>query len=345
MKRIHAVRFLGLMFFLFAFLACATLRDAASAYDIDAEVKKKKVEGGAAAAPAPKPRLAVMLFEDRSGSGAPGEAITDMMTTELVSADLFTIVEREKISMSTMEQEMADSGLMDTDTTPERGKLLGAEFSMTGSITEYRYDSAAGVVPIGRVGIAVGSHTATVMLDVRIVNNRTGEVVMVLREKGSSNQTIGGAVSRYGGFGGGKTGGILAGATHKVVVKVIDRIRAEGAQKLQAAARGNLEAESALKSANLINVDQNFTTAAIDLGLNSNVRKGNLFAVYRVGNVIKDMSGNVLGEEKVYIGILQVTDAQAAYSNCKVLKGKGFRRGDKVQKINNENDVVITAVK
>ena len=315
---------------------------ASYAYDIDAEMKKKNAEGADAGTAQSKPRLAIQLFEDKSGAGAPGEAITDMMTTELVNSGMFTVVEREKLSVATGEQDLADSGLMDMDTTPERGKLMGAEFAMTGAITEYRYDSGAGVIPIPKLGgVAIGSHTATVMLDVRIVNNRTGEVIMAVREKGSSNQTVGGVATRYGGFGGGKTGGILAGATYKVVQNIIEKIKAEGLPKMRSHSKANTEAESARSGANVLNADPKFTTATIDAGTNVGIRKGALFAVYRVGNVIKDLSGNVLGEEKDYIAILQVTDAQSAYSTCKVLKGKGFKRGDKVQRIASENDITL----
>lgn len=289
-----------------------------------------------------KPRLGIQLFEDKSGAGAPGEAITDMMTTELASSDLFTVVEREKLYVATNEQDLANSGLMDMDTTPEYGKLMGAEFAMTGAITQYQTDTSAGIIPIPILGgIAIGSHTATVMLDVRIINNRTGEVIMSIREAGSSNQTIGGLATRYGAFGGGKTGGVMAGATHKAVTKIIERIQAEGLSKMQAHSRANTEAEVARRSANVLNVDQKFTTATIDAGAKVGIRKGAYFAVYRVGNIIKDFNGKVLGEEKNYIAILQVTDAQMPYSTCKVLKGKGFRRGDKAQRISSPNDVTL----
>ena len=294
------------------------------------------------AQPDSKPRVAIQLFEDRSGSGAPAEAITEMMTTELMGANIFTILEREKLIMMTTEQELADSGLADTDTAPERGKLKGAEFSMTGAITEYRYDTFGGAIPIGNVGIGVGSHTATVMLDIRIVNNRTGEVIMAAREKGSSNQTVGGIASRYGGFGGGKTGGILAGATHKVVLRVIEKIKTDGLAKMQGAKSANQADEAARSTVNVIAVDQKFTSATIDAGLNVNVRKGSLFAIYRAGSVIKDMSGNVLGEEKNYIAIIKVIDAQAAFSKCSVIKlskNAKLMRGDKAERIKAVEDV------
>lgn len=293
-----------------------------------------------------KPRVAIQLFEDRSGAGAPAEAITEMMTTELMSADVFTILEREKLTMMTTEQDLAQSGLGDASTAPERGKLKGAEFSMTGAITEYRYDSAAGAIPIGNFGIAIGSHTATVMLDIRIVNNRTGEIIMAAREKGSSNQTVGGVASRYGAFGGGKTGGILAGATHKVVLRIINKITTEGLAKMQGASSTNKadEAEHGGTVTVLTTDAPRFTTATIDAGLNSGVRKGALFAVYRSGNVVKDMNGNILGEDRMHVAILKVVDAQAAYSRCSVIKmakGRNFVRGDKAEMIAGINDVVL----
>ena len=291
---------------------------------------------------AEKPRLSIQRFDDRSGAYAPASAITDMMTTELVSADLFTIVEREKIGMATGEQSLADAGLMDESTTPERGKLLGAEFTMTGAITEWRTDAAGAVIPVPKIGGIGGvSSTATVMLDIRIINNRTGEVIMVAREQGSSNKSMGAIATRYGGFGGGKTGGIFAGATHKVVLNVIGKIKTEGLLKMQAASKGNTAAEAASRGANVLQVDAKCTTATIDGGLGAGIRKGHLFAVYKTGNVIKDLNGNVLGEEKNFVAVLQVVKAQEAYATCTVLKGKGFQRGDKVQRIGKADEVAI----
>ena len=45
-----------------------------------------------------KPRLAVREFENKAGGSVPASAITEMMTTELYEAGLFTLVEREKLN-------------------------------------------------------------------------------------------------------------------------------------------------------------------------------------------------------------------------------------------------------
>ena len=44
-----------------------------------------------------KPRIAILEFEDKSGAGAPGEAVADMLTTELFNTNEFTILERQRI--------------------------------------------------------------------------------------------------------------------------------------------------------------------------------------------------------------------------------------------------------
>ena len=319
---------------------------AAHAYDINADLKKEKLEASGITPKAVRPSISIQLFEDRSGANAPGEAITEMLTTELVSADKFMIMEREKIVMSTKEQEMAASGLMDMDTAPERGKLKGADFSITGAITEFRTDSGAGVIPIpGLGGIAIGSHTATVMLDLRVVNNRTGEVIAAIREKGSSNASVGGLATRYGGFGGGKTGGVLAGATHKVVVRIVNQIISNTLPKMQNVTLENKQAELApAKSYHVLAIDPKFTTAQLDIGAASGARKGQYYSVYRVTGTIRGLKGEVLGEEKTHVAILQILEVQQAFSTAKVLKlgqNRKIQRGDKVQRINAPTDVVV----
>ena len=176
-----------------------------------------------AAAAREKPRLAVREFENKAGGNVPASAITEMMTTELYEAGLFTLVEREKLHYVGEEIRLSQSGLMDESTAPELGKIKGAQYSMTGAVTEYHYKAAGGAVPIpGIGGVGGASNTAYVTLDIRIINNETGEVAYAAAERGASNQTLGGLITKYGGFGAGKINGILAAATRKAVMKHVE---------------------------------------------------------------------------------------------------------------------------
>ena len=67
--------------------------------------------------------------------------------------------------------------------TPELGRIKGAQYSMTGAVTEYYYKAAGGAIPIPGVGgIGGASNTAYVTLDIRIINNETGEVAYAAAE-------------------------------------------------------------------------------------------------------------------------------------------------------------------
>jgi len=179
-----------------------------------------------AAAAREKPRLAVREFENKAGGNVPASAITEMMTTELYEAGLFTLVEREKLKYVGEEIRLSQSGLMDESTAPELGRIKGAQYSMTGAVTEYHYKAAGGAIPIPGVGgIGGASNTAYVTLDIRIINNETGEVAYAAAERGASNQTLGGLITKYGGFGAGKINGILAAATRKAVMKHVEGMR------------------------------------------------------------------------------------------------------------------------
>ncbi|MDR3230931.1 MAG: CsgG/HfaB family protein [Synergistaceae bacterium] len=181
-----------------------------------------------AAAAEAKPRLAVRTFDNKAqrGADAPASAITEMMTTELFNSGLFSLMEREKLDYVADEIRLGQSGLMDPDTAPEVGKVKGAQYSMTGAITLYFYNASAGVVPIpGLGGVGAASNTAYVTLDIRVIDNSTGEIVYAAAEQGASNQTMGGLVTKYGGFASGKFGGLLAAATRKSVMKHVESMK------------------------------------------------------------------------------------------------------------------------
>ena len=174
-----------------------------------------------------KPRLSVRAFDNKAGGNVPASAITEMMTTELFNSGLFNLVEREKLDYVADEIRLGQSGLMDMSTAPELGRIQGAQYSMTGAVTQYFYNASGGAIPIPGVGGAgLLSNTAYVTLDIRIIDNATSQVVYAAVEQGASNQTIGGAVTRYGGFGAGKVGGILAAATRNAVMKHVTSMKA-----------------------------------------------------------------------------------------------------------------------
>ena len=181
---------------------------------------------GSSAFAADRPSLAVRVFDNKTDGNPPAAAITDMMTTELFNAGIFSLVERERLEYVADEIRLGQSGLMDMSTAPEVGRIRGAQYSMTGAITLYYYNASAGTIFLPGVAAGLVSNTGYVTLDLRIIDNATSEVVYAAAEQGASNQTIGGIATGFAAFGQGRIGGVLAGATRNAVMRHVDRMKA-----------------------------------------------------------------------------------------------------------------------
>ena len=178
------------------------------------------------------PRLAVRQFEDKSGDGkAPASAVMNMMVTELSKAKVFNLVEREGLNYIADEIALGQSGLMDPSTAPKVGKVKGAQYSMDGAITMYYYDETGKGILIPVIGGATQKKTAYVVLDIKIIDNSTSEIVYAESQVGSAKRAMKGAIGGYKGFYIGgyskETGGILAEATRQAVAKHVSAIKAE----------------------------------------------------------------------------------------------------------------------
>jgi curli biogenesis system outer membrane secretion channel CsgG len=166
-----------------------------------------------------KPRLAVRAFENKTNEKVPESAITEMMTTELYKSGLFSLMERERLDYVADEIRLGQSGLMDSSTAPEVGRIKGAQYTMTGAVTVYHYHAEGGVLVVPGIVGGAAARTAYVTLDIRIIDNETSEVVYAAAEQGKATRDVGGFGTRLGGFGTVTYGGILASATRDAVIK------------------------------------------------------------------------------------------------------------------------------
>jgi curli biogenesis system outer membrane secretion channel CsgG len=175
-----------------------------------------------------KPSIAVRAFDNKAGDDAeaPASAITDMMATELHDSGIFTLTEREKLDYIAEEIRLGQSGLVDPSTAPELGKIKGAQYTMTGAITLYFYNASAGAVYVpGILGAGAAGKTAYVTIDLRIIDNATGEVAYAAAEQGEAKREAAGLLTKFGGFASGSYGGILASAARDSVVKHADALK------------------------------------------------------------------------------------------------------------------------
>jgi curli biogenesis system outer membrane secretion channel CsgG len=127
---------------------------------------------------------------------APAEfarGLTEMLGTVLVKTDRFVVLERAAMQQLDQEQALAAAGKTTKETGAQTGALLGAQLMITGDITGFSYakSSMGGKMANILKGVTVSSErlTAEVIIDLRLVDPSTGELVYSAKGEGKASQT------------------------------------------------------------------------------------------------------------------------------------------------------------
>lgn len=151
----------------------------------------------------PKQVIAVLPFENRVqgsyGNWELGDGLTGILVTELLKAGRFVLVEREKLKAIIKEQELGMTGLVREETASKAGLLSGAQFMIKGSVTEFNDEAGGGGLTIGyRLGEIGGkTRTAYVGIDVRIVDNLTGQIYASYNASATARSSGGSLAARF----------------------------------------------------------------------------------------------------------------------------------------------------
>ncbi len=152
-----------------------------------------------------KPRIAVIEFKNKADNqwwySGGAEAAQDVFVTELVKSGKFRVVEREQLAALMQEKGLTLSGDVDPKSAIKVGKLLGVNYLLTGSVTEYgTTDKSAHGPGIGGLpGFSVGKKTFVAAMNARLIDTSTGEIVWA--DEGRAEESS--SKVNVGGFGGG----------------------------------------------------------------------------------------------------------------------------------------------
>jgi curli biogenesis system outer membrane secretion channel CsgG len=171
-----------------------------------------------------KPKVAVLDFDYatvQSYSSAIfgtdvdiGKGISDLLITNLVKDGTYSVYERQALDKIMAEQNFSNSQRADPSTAARLGKLAGVDVIIIGAITEFGNETQNKNVGggggtghgFGVGGIGHSSSKANVVINARMVNVDTGEIVGVAAGKGQSSRSstslLGGG-GNWSGFGGG----------------------------------------------------------------------------------------------------------------------------------------------
>lgn len=269
-----------------------------------------------------KDRVAVMDFENKSqyGGWRLGQGASDILTTELVKAGKFNVMERERLAAIIKEQNLGASGRIDPSTVTRIGKIIGVEYIITGAITEYGQSRASG----GGRGVNLGKTGYHATVDIRMVSTTTGQIIFA----DSSSHSESSIAVRVFGIGGGesfnekKATEVMRVAIINLAAKITSAPIQSGSSKSSVSSKGS--------ETLVADVDGNIIT--LNNGKNAGFKTGQNITISRKGKVIKDpQTGNILKVNYKKIGSIKLTEVEDSYAEGEVISGSGFNVGDIVR--------------
>ena len=129
-----------------------------------------------------KPRIAVFDFSNDTPfeSAVIGAGVANTMVSALVKSKHYIVLERTMLHKIIKEQSLGMTGAMDAATASEVGKLLGVDYMIAGSITEFGIKTTRTGIGFGKevdASVSVSKGTARVVLDIRIIDPNTAAIV------------------------------------------------------------------------------------------------------------------------------------------------------------------------
>ncbi len=124
-----------------------------------------------------------------------GKGISDLLVRHLVQDGTYSVIERKAMDKILAEQNFSNSDRADANSAAKIGRLLGVDAIIVGSVTQFGYDNkntnvGGGGGGWGGFGVGGFSHKkskAVVVVDARLVNIDTAEIMGVADGKGESS--------------------------------------------------------------------------------------------------------------------------------------------------------------
>jgi curli biogenesis system outer membrane secretion channel CsgG len=246
-------------------------------------------------------------------------ALTEMLTTTLVETRRFVVLERQQGPAVLAEQDFGASGRVNKETAPAQGGIIGAQALITGDITGYAYTQQAlggnALNLVKGVTASASRVSAQVLIDLRVIDATTGEVLASAAGKGDASAT-------------GVASEITKGDRHL------------GTSGAWSSPLGNASREAITKSVRALMeamplrawsarvADVREETIYLNAGTEDGVTVGAVFAVYEQQPALVDPeTGRNLGAPERLVGEVEVVSVEPRFSVARARGGAGFARG------------------
>jgi curli biogenesis system outer membrane secretion channel CsgG len=278
-----------------------------------------------------KKRVAVIKFDTGSVTAATavgvdlGSGLAAQLTTSLINTGQFIVIERTELASVLREQEMSMQKLVSSDTAAQAGHLLGAQYLVRASVTQFEQNAGGGGLRLGVGGmggggaLGVATNTALVGIDVRLIDTATGQVVQSQHAEAKiEDHGISADVGSHGVAFGADT--FAKTPLGRATQQAIDKAVAFTVEALRPLAWTGRVVEAS--------ADQ----VVINAGANAGIRPGDAFAVSTIAKQFTDpASGALLGVVEDLLGEIEVVSVQEQYSVARMVAPFQTKRGDLVR--------------
>jgi hypothetical protein len=223
--------------------------------------------------------------------------LTNKFITALVNTHKFDVVDRDKIDKVIAEQQYGESGAMDPARCVKAGKIIGADYFLTGAISYFIVRQSSIENPYAR-GNWTHTVTAEILVDMRIVDTRTSKIVAA--DKGEANVS-----TKFQ-----STGYVEA----TLAPKLLDDVQRALCDSL------TVKTIDGVYPVKVISWKDGI--AYLNRGEGGGLRAGDVFEVFSLGEELRDPdTGAVLGSEEKKIGALQVSSVEAKFTKAVPVAG------------------------
>lgn len=278
----------------------------------------------------PKPRVAVYGFY-ATGKMASfegynvGDGLAAQLATALTSTECFVVLDRTGLSDILREQELGLAGVVNRETAPGAGRMVGAEVIIKGTITEFDPNKRGGGMTVGfalpktPLGLRLGRNgsKAHVGLDLSVIDATTGQIKTSHRVTADS-----------------KTGGWTIGLDFEKASVGGDSFAKSplGIASRNALGQAVLLIAEDLKSS----IERRFQIESWDGGevyLNagraSGLREGDLYKVSTVVRTLVDpATGLLLDTIERQVGQVRIVEVDDRWARAELVDGERIKRGD-----------------
>jgi len=248
-----------------------------------------------------------------------GKGISTMLVTDLVRNGTYSVIERQAIDKILKEQNFQNSGRVDPSNAAQIGKLLGVDAVIMGAITQFgRDDKKVGIGaapkfgPVKLGGIGKSEAKATVVLDARIVDVTTGEILAVANGHGESKR--GGAKLFAAGTPLG-SGGIDMSSSNFASTIIGEATKEATDSLVNEIVSAKDKVVTRVVSISALVADVSGSEVTINVGASAGVKNGGSYEVTRPGREIKDPNtGRVIRRVTTPVGTLKITQVSPDFS-------------------------------